>query len=237
MTTAHRIKALIRHLGVDVLRAKPNREDILRSRSIDTVIDVGANEGGFADEIRSTGYRGQIVSFEPIPEVFEILSQRFAHDSKWKGFNVGISSASGTAEIGVTEYSVFSSLHAQNPAAERFHKQSKVLRKINVQLITLDEMFSKIPGGRLFLKIDTQGHERACLEGARHLLNRVQAVQLELPISKLYQDTWDMGDAVSFMKLLGFVPCVFAPLNFHGADPVAMVEVDCIFRRHDPAID
>jgi FkbM family methyltransferase len=198
---------------------------------------MGANDGGFADEIRSNGYEGQIVSFEPISEVFENLSQRFCDDSQWRGYNCGISYAAGTAEIGVSEYSVFSSLHALNPSAERFHEQSKVVRREIIELATLDELSHKIAGQRLFLKIDTQGHEKACLDGASNLLARVQAVQLELPISSLYQDTWEMGDAFKFMKQLGFIPCVFSPVNFHTADPIAMVEVDCIFRRYDPAID
>ncbi len=237
MTANHRLRSFFRRFGVDVYRAKPNRQDVFRTRSIDTVIDVGANEGGFADEIRSNGYRGRIISFEPIPEVYETLKRRFAADPLWAGYNLGLSSSTGTAEIGVSEYSVFSSLHALKPTAARFHAQSKVVRTAVIQLETLDTLAANIEGERLFLKIDTQGHERACLEGASEILTRVQAVQLEMPISNFYQDTWDMGDAIKLMRQLGFVPCVFSPVNFHGADPIAMVEVDCIFRRHDPTID
>ncbi len=237
MTVRQKVRYFLRKYGIDVSRAKPSRQDLLERRLIDTVIDVGANEGGFADEIRSFGYRGRIISFEPILEIYAKLSQRFQGDPLWKGYNLGISSSCGRAEIGVSEYNVFSSLHPLNPTAANFHEQSKVVRRETIELTTLDILSPEIEGERLFLKIDTQGHEKACLEGLGKLLPRIHAVQLELPISNFYQDTWDMGDGIKFMKQLGFVPCIFSPVNFHGADPIAMVEVDCIFRRYDPAID
>ena len=43
---------------------------ILEKESIDLVLDVGANEGQFAQKIRSF-YSGKILSFEPVPSVFE----------------------------------------------------------------------------------------------------------------------------------------------------------------------
>ena len=59
------IKRTIRHLGFDVYRCRPTIYDFIRLWGVTVVLDVGANEGQYADLLRQWGYRGNIVSFEP----------------------------------------------------------------------------------------------------------------------------------------------------------------------------
>ena len=42
---------------------------------IDTVIDIGANEGQFAQNIIKYGYKKEIISFEPIKSIHKILKK------------------------------------------------------------------------------------------------------------------------------------------------------------------
>ena len=42
---------------------------VLQDYNIDTVLDVGANEGQFGAELRNLGFRGDIHSFEPVNDV------------------------------------------------------------------------------------------------------------------------------------------------------------------------
>ena len=59
---------------------------LLRRMSINCVIDVGANKGQFASELRAAGYRGHICSFEPVPLTFSELGARFRGDPRWDGY-------------------------------------------------------------------------------------------------------------------------------------------------------
>jgi FkbM family methyltransferase len=231
------LRSVLRSIGYDVSRARPSRQDFLKVKSIDTIIDVGANDGQFAHEVRDRGYAGSIISFEPIREVYGKLAERFANDPLWKGYNLGVSNKSGEAVIGVSELSVFSSMHKLKAAAGKFDERSRFVRSETIKTTTLDTLSDEIKGSRLFLKLDTQGHEQACLEGIGRLEKRVEGIQMELPLSALYDNVWSFHEAIGFMKQLGFVPCIFSPVNYHKSDPSAMIEVDCTFRRYNSDYD
>lgn len=64
------------------------RARVLSELSIDLVLDVGANRGQYASELRSMGYRGRIISFEPLPSAFAELSTTLASDPLWEGLRL-----------------------------------------------------------------------------------------------------------------------------------------------------
>lgn len=74
MTIKHTIKQLALKLGVEMDRYIPERSQharmfkLLSHHGIDTVIDVGANDGGFGRFLREDGFHGGILSFEPLED-------------------------------------------------------------------------------------------------------------------------------------------------------------------------
>ena len=238
----HDMKRMLKRMaaaaGFQVIRKQPNRADFFASRAIDTVVDVGANIGQFGREIRAEGFGGRIVSFEPIPEVHRVLVENSGADPQWLSYNFGLSDRPGTAAINVSGKSVFSSLQTARKAALEFDADAAAICQQQIELRRLEEFDEKIGGARLFLKIDTQGHERKVLQGIGSLARRLYGIQLELPISMLYEGTWTISEAMAFMRDIGFIPTYFSPVNYHDKhDPIAIVEIDCIFRRIDPEID
>ena len=65
-------------------------KQLINLLGINCVLDVGANEGQFALELRGIGFKGLIVSFEPLHGAFQRLQQTFSRDSCWKGFQVAL---------------------------------------------------------------------------------------------------------------------------------------------------
>jgi len=226
------LRSAFKRVGYDLVRHRPNLHDFLTVRSIDTIIDVGANDGAFAHQARDRGYTGSIISFEPIREVYARLQDGFSNDPLWKGYNLGVSNECGEAVIGVSELSVFSSMHKLKTQASKFDERSRFVRSETIKITTLDALSGEIDGSKILLKLDTQGHEQACLEGIGQLEKRVEGIHMELPLSSLYDNVWSFHEAIGFMKQIGFIPCIFSPVNYHEIDPMAMVEVDCTFRRH-----
>jgi len=224
------IRRMIRRLGFDVARTRPRLVDFLADRGVDQVIDVGANTGQFASELRHNGYTGNIISLEPVSSVFAVLEQNAAGDDKWRALKVGAGARSEEVEIHVSEDTRFSSINAMTAAAEEFDVHSRAVASETISIKTLDELFADL-AGTIFLKIDTQGHEPNVIAGAGQFLSRVCGVQMELPCIQLYEGSWSFGEAVNRMEASGFKIFQMEPVNYSKADPVALVELDIVFGR------
>ena len=222
-----------RRMGIDIRPSyqSPSLIDFLRSRQVDLVLDVGANVGQFGQSVLNIGYRGQIVSFEPIAEVFERLSANIAAHPNWTARNFALGNTEGQAEISVSQNTVFSSLRPQTELAADFDASSRTLRKEMIAIKRLDDIFAEFRSRNILLKIDTQGFEKDVLLGAAQSLGAILGVQLEIPIGQLYQQSWDMQQALAFMAERGFVLCQTSVVNTMPEDRAAALELDCVFRR------
>ena len=224
------LRQLMKRTGYTISRSA-DLADFLRSRDVSTVFDVGANSGQFARSLRSCGYAGLIVSFEPIRATFTDLSRSMAGDSKWVGHNFGLGASRGTSVINVSENTVFSSILPQTDYAIQFDPKARVQRTEEIEIFTFDEVFELANVGNSFLKIDTQGFERQVLEGATKSLCQLSGLQLELPLEHLYEGDWSFPVALSKLESAGFVPAQMRPTTFMTGDPQSWTEVDCVFRR------
>jgi FkbM family methyltransferase len=229
------IRRSLRRFGLDIHRVGPGRSpdlaDFLAARQVDVVLDVGANLGQFGLELRDRGYRGQIVSFEPIASVFRELKAVAERDGNWHAHHLALGAAAGRALLNVSYTSLFSSFLEQAPAAQRFDPSAAVARQEEVAVACLDDVFAPFRRRNVFLKIDTQGYERLILEGARDALSQVVGVQLELPLVHLYKETWSLTDALVYMGDAGFVLAQLTLVNWLREDPASAIEIDGVFRR------
>jgi FkbM family methyltransferase len=226
-----KIQRLLRHLGYDLHRLEPNLADFLKSRSIDTVLDVGANIGQFASRLRAAGYRGLISSFEPSSQPFEALAKTAASDPKWQVYQFGLGDKTATVPIHISRKSTYNSLIRVTSTAAVHDPFSEQVSTETVPLRTLDSVLPEIRGDRLFLKIDTQGFDRYVLQGATRSLEKLLGVQMEVSVVHLYEGTWTLSEALQFMRDRGFIIAQVRPAAFFGPDPTSVLELDLIFRR------
>lgn len=210
--------------------SEPDIIDFLHAREIDLVFDVGANYGQYGRWLRERGYKGRIVSFEPIAEVFKELEGHAAADPLWDAHRCGLGAEAGEATINVSRSTDFSSILPTRQAADTFSSEANVARTETISIRTLDEMAAGLDLARSFLKIDTQGFEPQVLAGAGAVLPRLRGVQMELPVIHLYEGGWTMSEALETMREHGFVLSLTSVVNYHWQDPCAVVEFDCVFR-------
>lgn len=225
------VRKLYKRLGILHLGRRRVRDliDFVEDRKIDLVIDVGANVGQFGEGLRAGGYKGKIVSFEPIASAFQALAAKAAADGNWEVHHCGLGATAGEAVLHISELSVCSSILELSDTAGLHDKRTVVVRTETISVRTLDEVAAGL-SGRVLLKIDTQGYERQVLDGGGKTLRRALGILLELPVIHTYRGEWQLHEALKFMSDLGFVPAQIEPVNYHGMDKVSAVEFDCLFR-------
>lgn len=212
-------------LGYELRR--PRRPaDILFSRKIDVVLDVGANIGQYARSIRRDGYANKIISFEPVKACYDVLRTRAEKDPLWEAHNMAVGNDDSTAHINVSASSVFSSLSTPLPAVTAFDERAKVVKTEEVPICKIDTIY-RFSDLRLYLKIDTQGFEREVLMGATETLPKISAVQVEVGTTQLYDNQPSYLEICALMHDQQFsVALVLSSEHYQGE---RLLDVDIVF--------
>jgi FkbM family methyltransferase len=229
---------LLRARHVDVVRFRPEthwlarRWSLLQAWGVDLVVDVGANDGEYATSLRRLGYRGRIVSFEPLPDAAARLRDHHALDPRWTSHELGLGDVPGTAELHVAGNSASSSFLPMLASHEEHAPESAFVGSTTVRIATLDELADKViaDARRPFLKIDTQGYEQRVLDGARRSIGRFVGIQLELSIEPLYDGAPGYLEMLRTIDELGFVLMGIEP-GFSDRKTGRMLQFDALAFR------
>jgi FkbM family methyltransferase len=193
---------------------------------VDAVIDVGANSGQFAF-MASRALPGLPVhAFEPDPEVFaqlEVTCTRFRIDGT--RHNVALADAEGTRTFHQQSDRVNSSLlpRTDGPAARTF---DVVTRRLDALVPT------PIDVRRGLLKIDVQGAELDVLLGATGMLDRVQALLVEVSFVRSYAGGADALTVARWLRDHGFqLFDLLDTLRLDAAQGAGLKEADLLFVR------
>ncbi len=227
---------LIRRKKVGHMVAGSHLQLLLDKLQIDHVIDVGANHGQYAEELRERGYNGYILSFEPVNTNYQVLLDKSRHDDKWKVYHCALGSQSGSMMINVTRSTAFASFYKPNDySMDRFgEKNVEVDYNENVQVKRLDEIYSgwikQTERPRVFLKMDTQGYDLEVFKGVGNILSDILGLQSEVSVVQLYDGMPDYLESLNAFQKKGFELTGLYPVS-RDHDSLAVIECDCIMRR------
>lgn len=163
--------------------------------NIDHIIDIGANAGQFAGKMRSAGYKGKIISFEPVQRIHDQLVDNSRHDPLWTAApRMALGSSDGEAIMNIMDDPALSSvldLFGRQPSS----RETVPMRRLDsvLQDLELDHNAS------IALKIDVQGLEQEVLDGAPNALARAKAILIELSLSPTY-----VGET-NYLKILNWL--------------------------------
>jgi len=241
-----KIKRVIRNifnkLGYDVVKFGTTlypiarRKKIIEMFGIITVFDVGANIGQYGMKLRDIGYKGRIISFEPLSSAYEKLIFNIKNDKSWEAANHGIGNICGKAEINIAGNSYSSSILEMLPSHIKSAPDSKYIGKEHIELRTLDSVFESyngnLNGERILLKIDTQGYEKNVIEGAKKPLKFIDTIQLEMSLVPLYDGELLFNEMYNLLYDKGYRLISIEP-GFSDKETEQLLQVDGIFHRFD----
>lgn len=209
---------------------------LLSTYKINKVIDIGANTGQFAESLIDFGYKGEIISFEPVSCAYNVLQKRAKKYSNWKiAEKCAIGNFNGKIKINVSENTLFSSIKNINKDYVSYNNDSKQISFEEVNIFTLDSLEDKYlnKNENLFIKIDTQGFEKEVLEGAKETLKYVKGIKLEIPLRPIYNDIeWSLKEYIKFFYDNGFECLSINPVAVNNKNGI-VYEVDGIFFKTD----
>lgn len=238
MSVKSRARVLVQQLGVDVRRFPSERLEFSRNQllghhKIDLVLDVGANEGQYGSQLREFGYKGRLVSFEPLPQAWKVLESRARPDVRWETHQCALGNRRDRVMINVAANGGKSS--SVLPMLDRHIEgapDATYIDAVEVEQYRLDEI--ELPHlrstDRALLKVDVQGYEQRVLEGAGDLLDRLVGIQLELSLVPLYEGGALFTEILHLLTPLGFQLEWLAP-GFADRTTGQMLQADGLFFR------
>lgn len=181
----------------------------MNDRAIDTVIDIGANLGQTHDNLRRWGFKGQIISVEPLPSLQENLQEKAAKDSLWTVLPpLALGESNKNIEINVSESSDMSSILETSDELIKALPKAKKVEQATIPMKTLDTLYEELQleGKNVFIKMDTQGYEMNILQHGVDALKKAKGLRIEMSLFEIYKGEALMTDVMVFLKDKGYSP-------------------------------
>lgn len=231
----NQIQKIVNRFGYQVTKypdeMQRRRIKLLGLHKIDLVIDIGANGGQYGSRLRSMGYEGKILSFEPLASAFKLLQNAASNDAKWNIVNLALGDKNEQSTINVSSNSVSSSLLDMN---SNYIAEAANVRFTGSEAITV-KRFDTICSGyidthrdNLFMKIDAQGYEGKILEGAQENMQFVKGIQIEMALTEMYKGQMLFMPLLQKLYDLGF-ELQGLEQGFHNPVTMQLYEMDGIF--------
>jgi FkbM family methyltransferase len=199
-------------------------------KSLNTVIDVGANIGQFTYRILNYYNKPNIYCFEPLPEAYRDLVRNFRKNQNVRFFNFCLGSEEGMIDFYVNKFSQASSALKISENQKTFFPFTKISKKIVIPVKRLDDLSAEINlESPVLLKLDTQGFEKNVLIGCEKILSKVDYLLFETSFVRMYENEPLFDEMHDFVKSLGFE--FKTPLNCLRNNKSEIMQMDVLYTK------
>jgi FkbM family methyltransferase len=164
-------------------------------REDDTIVDVGGNFGWYATLFAKAAPRGKVISYEPVPDTFEVLRENIAMNNMAE--NVELHPVCVGEQAGTVSF-----LRTGNSGLGHVATGNETGESIDIAIVTLDEQLHGLAGKIALIKIHVEGFELNVLRGSRQLLaaDHPPVVQVKLTDDRLERYGVSRHDICQFFR-------------------------------------
>ena len=212
------IRRILQRFGYDIVKFHPtyivgniDKENLdgeygwMKDFNFKTILDIGANEGQFADKMHMLFPESVIYAFEPIPETFALLQKNFKDVKQLKAINLALGDTTGEISFNKNEYSPSSSLL---PLAESHVENFYFAVKTDPISVRIDRLENVIDTEKIdfpmLVKIDVQGFEDKVIKGGIEVIKKADLILCEVSFVELYKEQLLFAETYEMLKNLGF---------------------------------
>lgn len=170
-----------------------------------TIIDCGAHNG--SDSLRLQHYLDATVySFEPIPRIFNELTENTKHNNRIYCYNIALSDEDGFSTFFVSSGESEASSSLLEPKEHLIdHPMITFREKIIVKTMTLDSWAMQNSIAKVdMLWLDMQGYEMQMLMSSQSILPNVKVIHTEVSTKKTYEGVKLYPEYRFFLSKKGF---------------------------------
>ncbi len=229
------MKKIAKILGYELLKIKKHPSlnyhliNLISFYKIDTIFDVGANNGQFGLSLRKNGYKGKIYSFEPVIKTFENLVSASSFDANWHVYNMALGDTISKAVINVSKSSDLSSMLEANHFGQEKYPNMEISRQETIEVNTLDNFIVQNNlqiGRKILLKMDTQGFDLKVFNGAKKSIPSIFCLLSEISLIPIYSNMPHYLDALRAYEESGFQISGLYPIS-RNKQNLSIIEMDC----------
>ncbi len=199
------VKKYLNRRGYDIKYYHPHLDTLLKNLDVQIVLDIGANDGQFAEDIHTRLPKAYIYSFEPLKDCFEKLNIRMKEAAHFKSFNIALGDSEGAMEINRNSFSPSSSILPMDELHKKLYPKSAESRKETIRIKKLDSFSHELILNKAYLvKLDVQGYEDKAIKGGSEIIKNASLVLVETSFKTLYKGQPLFDDIYTLMKNLGF---------------------------------
>lgn len=225
------LKKKLNNKEINISRFRLYDKKWLHKLEISTVIDIGANIGEFTGIFNELFSGAAIHAFEPLPECFEKLNDRFGKFPNIKIYNIGLGSSRGELAINQSSHDPASSFREMEDLHKENYPHSSDSVKLKVPIFPLDDILkSTTLDDNIFIKIDVQGFEDEVIRGGMKTFGKAKVIIVESSYQKLYKDEPLFHGIYSLIQPLGFEFMGCLKQSEFKLDE-SYLQGDCIFVR------
>ena len=198
-------------IGLDIRRIPPyekNKLVWLKDFNVNTILDIGANEGQFAIEVSRFIPNAHIYSFELLKDIFEkLIANSYKICSSFQCYNVALGNFNGITKIFRSHFSPSSSLLEMAKLHEQAFPFTKKRWEEEVIVRRLDDVIEEKNLNlidNVFIKLDVQGYEKEVIYGGLNTFKKAKIVVTDISFYELYKRQPLFEDVYNLLLSIGF---------------------------------